>query len=690
MMGVADFPIETLKALNIHPDAVKKRKEKKKAASDAIASSQSASTGSSDDLSRQTSESSVQTQSNNATPSGASQFNLSDSLSRLGSHDTQSPSDRPGSPGLASISAALRGQLGDRLDRRGSPSKGSPTNENPPQLVDTALGTSKGIGKILKAGFESPMDFTHALAKGFHNAPKLYGDDTVRKSDQITDFRSGVRAASKEFGFGLYDGITGLVTQPIRGAKKEGAAGFIKGVGKGIGGVVLKTQAGAFAVPAYTMKGIWKELALNQGKSVNNYIIAARTAQGYAELNDATPAERLDIIERWISLQANLKKKKDPDEALRDWALGMRSKRLAWQDAQSKKITQHLKDRKWTRSESLGTSGKQKEATTTATGEASKRAVSDRDAGELRHASTVSENETLHVADAEERGIYHASTMPDVYSTDDRDLEEAIRLSVAESSRGNAQEDGIIERAIRASVAELQNRQPSGGAETDDDEIESVLAASSAEAERLRQYHAESHEEEQADLVRALQESREHLENPALGRGGYQARRIAAAQNSQAAGDEGVIRETAEREQEGISGLVPDHDNRPMEEMPPAYDELHGRGPHQTDSKTSLPPPPGDEELQRALQESLQSHDQERSEEDIVMEYVKKQSLLEQQHREAMAGLERQRREALAGKGKGAAAAQNKGQDDDDEEFKKAIKLSMQREGQSGEGSGHA
>lgn len=48
----------------------------------------------------------------------------------------------------------------------------------------------------------------------------------------------------QEFGFGFYDGISGLVTQPLEGAKKEGVAGLIKGFGKGIGGVVLKPGAG--------------------------------------------------------------------------------------------------------------------------------------------------------------------------------------------------------------------------------------------------------------------------------------------------------------------------------------------------------------------------------------------------------------------------------------------------------------
>ncbi len=34
------------------------------------------------------------------------------------------------------------------------------------------------------------------------------------------------------------------MTQPLSGAKKEGAAGLVKGMGKGIGGLILKPGAG--------------------------------------------------------------------------------------------------------------------------------------------------------------------------------------------------------------------------------------------------------------------------------------------------------------------------------------------------------------------------------------------------------------------------------------------------------------
>lgn len=36
------------------------------------------------------------------------------------------------------------------------------------------------------------------------------------------------------------DGVTGVVTKPISGAKKGGAAGFVKGLGKGLVGLVTR------------------------------------------------------------------------------------------------------------------------------------------------------------------------------------------------------------------------------------------------------------------------------------------------------------------------------------------------------------------------------------------------------------------------------------------------------------------
>jgi hypothetical protein len=122
------------------------------------------------------------------------------------------------------------------------PGPASPSNMN--ENMERAMGAGKSINNIVSTGVKTPMNFCLGLARGFRNAPKLYNDDTVRKPEKVNSFESGLRVAGKEFGLGFYDGISGLVTQPLRGAQKEGGLGFLKGVGKGIGGLVLKPAAG--------------------------------------------------------------------------------------------------------------------------------------------------------------------------------------------------------------------------------------------------------------------------------------------------------------------------------------------------------------------------------------------------------------------------------------------------------------
>lgn len=139
------------------------------------------------------------------------------------------------------------------------------------------------------------MDISLAIAQGFHNAPRLYGDDTVRRPTRINGFHSGLRAAGEEFVYGIYDGWTGLVVQPYRGAKRGGPVGFIKGVGKGVGGFVLKDLAALFGPFGYTLKGIHKEL--QKGRQPTHFIQRARVIQGEQDMNALNEAERKSAIE---------------------------------------------------------------------------------------------------------------------------------------------------------------------------------------------------------------------------------------------------------------------------------------------------------------------------------------------------------------------------------------------------------
>ena len=61
---------------------------------------------------------------------------------------------------------------------------------------DSIVGTGKGVGRIVGAGFKSPLDFSMNVAQGFHNVPKLYGGD-VRQVDKVTNLQSGLKTAAK-------------------------------------------------------------------------------------------------------------------------------------------------------------------------------------------------------------------------------------------------------------------------------------------------------------------------------------------------------------------------------------------------------------------------------------------------------------------------------------------------------------
>jgi len=268
MMGFADLPIETLKALKIHPDATKKKAgeveqgDGSSSVSPSTAMVPAAGSSKGDSLSRRpvlsgnaSSDSLYDDRSDVAVSTLAGRTDSNKDASSAASLSDltpmNSPSPKPTDSGAHgdSLAKALNAasQDGKRPVSRGtSPSRansGSGTQSPRTDYMKTAFGTGKGIQRIVGAGLKSPLDFSMGLAKGFHNAPKLYGDE-VRQVDRVTGFNSGMKTAAKEFGFGFYDGLSGLVMQPIKGAKKEGAAGFFKGVGMGVGGLVLKPGAG--------------------------------------------------------------------------------------------------------------------------------------------------------------------------------------------------------------------------------------------------------------------------------------------------------------------------------------------------------------------------------------------------------------------------------------------------------------
>lgn len=221
-MGVADFPIEIFRAA--------KNKHQKSDAKDTVG--QSSPSGSStptlssssnsrvdlgldvDDINESNEKQTLETPGDSSTQSVKTSYESTNRSSKeVPSPDT--PLSSISSMGRArgrSLREALRAakprsRSSSMESGRSSPSRlkrcSTPTRNNPPEFdptkltLENATRAGKGVSRIVAAGMKSPLDFTLGLARGFHNAPKLYGDDTVRPQAKVTDFQSGIKAAGK-------------------------------------------------------------------------------------------------------------------------------------------------------------------------------------------------------------------------------------------------------------------------------------------------------------------------------------------------------------------------------------------------------------------------------------------------------------------------------------------------------------
>ena len=592
-MGLADFPSETLKALQL-PFRYSRRQSQASVPT----------------IARKRETSNVGERSTPPTSPEQSQTSLDvqESLARVRSPPNPSGLSSPTSNiGSSSMSDALQGQLSPKPDNA-SRSRVRSRNEygsgkDHDMLRQTGVHTSKGLGRFAKALVQSPMELSMSFTKGFHNLPKLWGDDTVRPQAQVSDFMSGAKAAGKEFGLGWYDGVTGLVTQPWKGAQKEGASGFLKGIGKGMGGFVTKPGAGACGILGYTMKGVHKEVQKLFGSNVQNYIIASRAAQGYEEWLQSSDVEKQDVIARWKLIQKYLKKKRNPDELVRDIL-----------EAQRK---MNMEDR-----EALQNCG---------------RTANSAQSANSADASTQDPESVMLALGGSESPLRPANTALEE-SLGAAEINETIRLSVQETSRGDAEEDANVERAIQENVSQLQRqRQEAADHQADQENLRQAVATSEAEAQRHAREALEYEEQLKRVIAQSLREQRRR------------------GSDSEWESDMGLddeddeelerARKKSEKMAEKAAAVA---GRSPGVQQSPLYDPGHLAGTTRSEFEAQQQGQQGEKTTQ------------EKTEEEIVMEYVKKQSLLEQHHQN---------------KGKGrATATENK----DDEDLQKALKFSMQ------------
>lgn len=83
---------------------------------------------------------------------------------------------------------------------KAKPMSSSMTSSKPQKLnilYEASFHGSKMSKKLLRLIIWFPTDVSLSMARGFHNAPKLYHDPTVKDIPQVISIRSGFRAAGK-------------------------------------------------------------------------------------------------------------------------------------------------------------------------------------------------------------------------------------------------------------------------------------------------------------------------------------------------------------------------------------------------------------------------------------------------------------------------------------------------------------
>jgi hypothetical protein len=81
----------------------------------------------------------------------------------------------------------------------------------------------------------------------------------------------------------------------------------------------MLNATGIFALAGYTLNGVYKEVQKLFGTSVECYMVACRSKQGYDEWQQATQDERSEVLQRWYSLGVELESKAVQTPFAKEW-----------------------------------------------------------------------------------------------------------------------------------------------------------------------------------------------------------------------------------------------------------------------------------------------------------------------------------------------------------------------------------
>lgn len=108
---------------------------------------------------------------------------------------------------------------------------------------------------------------TGAMGKGiaaltFDKDYQKQRQDNLNKTP--ANLREGLARSGKGLVTGVMDGVTGVFTKPISGAKSDGFEGFFKGIGKGAVGLVARPAAGVIDFASGSLSAVKRATELSE------------------------------------------------------------------------------------------------------------------------------------------------------------------------------------------------------------------------------------------------------------------------------------------------------------------------------------------------------------------------------------------------------------------------------------------
>ncbi|CAH0522670.1 unnamed protein product [Peronospora belbahrii] len=148
-----------------------------------------------------------------------------------------------------------------------------------------AKGTASLMSNTMDGTFDAASKISGTFGQGFANLSldDHYQQNRARaRRRHVRGLREGIAQGSRELSLGVYEGVAGLVLNPMRGAHESGAVGFVRGTITGIIGLPVKPVAGIFDFASRATQGV-RNRSLQNGQNMQR-VRRPRVFGRYSEL----------------------------------------------------------------------------------------------------------------------------------------------------------------------------------------------------------------------------------------------------------------------------------------------------------------------------------------------------------------------------------------------------------------------